>query len=85
MAPHLRGLNANPIEDGHAAPSVKKMQRMRLAFKVRAAGIAQKHRSLSLASLVIPLHCQLFTVEVQFLTRIHPVSMVRAALGAELS
>ena len=41
MAPHLRGLNANPIEDGHAAPSVKKMQRMRLAFKVGAAGIAK--------------------------------------------
>lgn len=53
----------------------------RLAFKTRAAGIAEKTLGLSLAGLVISLHCQPFTAEVQFLTRIDPVSMVRAALG----
>jgi hypothetical protein len=66
-------------------PPVKEMQGCRLAFKTRAAGIAEKTLGLSLACLVISLHCQLFTAEVQFLTRINPVSMVRAALGAELS
>src|SRR5215475_9863682 len=43
--------------------------------------LPKKRWGLSLAGLVISLHCQLFTAEVQFLTRIDPVSMVRAALG----
>src|SRR5262245_10671399 len=44
-------------------------------------GLPKKRWSRSLAGLVIPLHCQLFTAQVQFLTRMDPVSMVRAALG----
>src|SRR5690348_6792734 len=62
-------------EDAKDAPRVQTPRRR----------VCQQHRILLLVSLVIPLHCQLFVVEVQFLTRIHPVSMVRAVLGAELS
>src|SRR5262245_62756695 len=60
---------------------VKEMQRMPLCIQDPRRRDRRKTLGLSLAGLVISLHCQPFTAEVQFLTRIDPVSMVRAALG----
>src|SRR5262249_30500471 len=74
------GLSASQIGKGHRRRR-RRCKGCRFAFKTRAAGIAEKTLGLSLAGLVISLHCQPFTAQVQFLTRIDPVSMVRAALG----
>jgi len=41
MAPHSADSTRTESRTVAAAPSVKKMQRMRLAFKLRSAGIAK--------------------------------------------
>ena len=60
---------------------LNEMQRMPPRVQILCRRDCRKTPVPSLACFVISLHCQLFTAKAQFLTRIDPVSMVRAVLG----
>src|SRR5262249_4527554 len=85
MAPIVQTEREPNQEKSPPRRPVKEMQRMSPWVSKCAPPDWRKTPVLSPADPVILLHCQLFKAKAQFLTRIDPVSMVRATLGAKLS